>query len=236
MSDRDWDKAKEFLFGVVDALLKEKGSESSSGSTDLPSTSGSQSQRIQSSSNDSSCTPRPNVYDEHRRIFGYQPSKRTKNGKGKGSAKGGNARAKGKNKCQTWSKEVMCLRYCDQATSPNTEEKIQLVQLNLGFKKLIFNVDGDANHIHGIIMEAFPILDECGGYTLMRVAENSRDLVSIEGGPDGGICVLFLKEILRQAKLYVRPLQCDLPEDKLKSLNMQAKEVIIDVIVIYYFT
>ena len=30
----------------------------------------------------------------------------------------------------------------------------------------------------------------------MRVAENSRDLVAIEGGPDGGICVLFLKEIL----------------------------------------
>ena len=97
-------------------------------------------------------------------------------------------------------------------------------------------MDGDANHIRGIIMEAFPILDECGGYMLMRVAENSRDLVAIEGGPDGGICVLFLKEILCQAKLYVRPLQCDLPEDKLKSLNMQAKEVIINVIVIYYFT
>ena len=95
------------------------------------------------------------------------------------------------------------------------EEKIELAQLNLGLRKLVFNSEGDANHIHDIILEAFPILDDCGGYTLMRVAENSRNLIAIEG-PDGGTTVTFLKDILRQAKLYLRPLQCDVPEVKLK--------------------
>lgn len=90
-------------------------------------------------------------------------------------------------------------------------------------RKLVFSAEGDAAHIHDVILEAFPILDECGGYT-MRVSENSRDLVGIEG-PDGGVTVPFLKDILRQAKLYVRPLQCDIPEEKLKALNKEAKEV-----------
>ena len=58
----------------------------------------------------------------------------------------------------------------------------------------------------------------------MRVSENSRDLVAIEG-PDGGVTVTFLKDILHQAKLYIRPLQCDIPEDRLKMLNKEAKEV-----------
>ena len=58
----------------------------------------------------------------------------------------------------------------------------------------------------------------------MRVSENSRSLVAIEG-PTGGVDVPFLKDILRQAKLYVRPLQCDVPEKHLKMLIKETKEV-----------
>ena len=67
-------------------------------------------------------------------------------------------------------------------------------------------------------LKPFP---ECGGYTLMGVSENSRDLVAIEG-PDGGVTVPFHKDILRQAKLYIRPLQCDIPDKKLKALNKRS--------------
>ena len=98
-----------------------------------------------------------------------------------------------------WTKEVIFLKDCDQETSPSTEEKIELAQLNLGLKKVVFSREGDANHIHDIICKAFPILEECRGYTLMRVSENSRNLVAIEG-PDGGVTVTFLKDILHQAK------------------------------------
>lgn len=70
-------------------------------------------------------------------------------------------------------------------------------------------------------LKPFP---ECGGYTLMGVSENSRDPVGIKG-PDGGVTVPFQRDILRQAKLYIRPLQCDIPDEKLKALNKEAKEV-----------
>ena len=55
----------------------------------------------------------------------------------------------------------------------------------------------------------------------MGVSENSRDLVAIEG-PDGGVTVPFHKDILRQAKLYIRPLQYDIPDKKLKALNKRS--------------
>ena len=51
----------------------------------------------------------------------------------------------------------------------------------------------------------------------MRLAENSRELVSIDG-PDGGMTIPFLKDILRQAKLYVRPLQMDITVKEAKKL------------------
>lgn len=90
----------------------------------------------------------------------------------------------------TWTREVICLKGCDQETSPSTEKKIKLVQLNLGLRKLVFGMDDNANHIHNVILNAFPILDKCGRYTLMRVSENSHNLIATEG-PDGGVAVNF---------------------------------------------
>ena len=74
---------------------------------------------------------KPSVYDEHRRIFGYQPSKvysskRAIKGKGKGKKKA----------VGTWTKEVICLKDCDQDTSPNTEEKIELAPIKPWVKKI----------------------------------------------------------------------------------------------------
>ena len=215
-----WEKAKSLLLGAVDVMCQLKDSE------DPTRASSSKRPRLSDSSQSTSAqftvAKKPSVYDEHRRLFGYQPSKVYSSKR----AKGGYGKGKGKKKAvATWTKEVICLKECEQETSPSTEEKIELAQLNLGLRKLVFTAEGDANHIHDIIVEAFPILEECGGYTLMRVSENSRDLVAIEG-PDGGVTVTFLKDILRQTKLYIRPLQCDIPEDKLKLLNKDAKEVI----------
>ena len=54
-------------------------------------------------------------------------------------------KGKGKKKSiSTWSKDVVCLKDRNQETSPTTEQKIGLAQLNLGMKKLVFNVDSDA--------------------------------------------------------------------------------------------
>lgn len=163
---------------------------------------------------------KPSPYEEHRRLFGYQASKEY-SGFSKPPKR---SKAKGKKKAATWTKDVICFKYCDQDASPTTEEKMELARLNLGPNKLILGAESDASEVFETILAEFPILDDCGGYTLMRVSENSRSLVAIEG-PSGGVDVPFLRDILRQAKLYIRPLQCDLPEGRLKILNQETTAV-----------
>ena len=104
--------------------------------------------------------------------------------------------------------------------APSLEERMMLAKANLGLKKLTFEGDGDSYHVHTIIMEAFPVLNECGGYSLLRTSDKTRDLLLIDG-PEGGIDVYFLRDILRQAKLYVRPLQCNIILEKLLDNNKE---------------
>lgn len=87
--------------------------------------------------------------------------------------------------------------------------------MGLGLREVIFDGDGDAAHIHEVITAEFPVLELCGCYSLLRLGANSRDLVGIEG-PDSDLMVTFLKDIVRQAKLYVRPPQCDITENDIK--------------------
>lgn len=107
------------------------------------------------------------------------------------------------------------MRLHNQTWVPTTEDRIQLGRIGLGLKKLVFNVEGDAQHIHQVIMAAYPVLSECGGYSLMRLAENSRVLIRIDA-PSGGRTIPFLQDILRQAKLFLRPLQVDISLEEAK--------------------
>lgn len=77
---------------------------------------------------------------------------------------------------------------------------------------VVFRSDGDAEHIHQTLLGTFPILAECGGYSLLRLAENSHAMVEI----DGPFSVSYLKDILNHAKLYVRPLQKDITEEDMR--------------------
>ena len=124
----------------------------------------------------------------------------------------------------TWTKEVICLKDCNQETSPSTEEKIELAQLNLGLRKLVFSAEGDANHIMWSISytgrmwrlhpDAYACIRELSWLGCNRRAR--------------WWCYCDLpKDILRQAKLYIWPLQCDIPEERLKLLNKEAKEVMV---------
>lgn len=87
--------------------------------------------------------------------------------------------------------------------------------MGLGLSEVVFNVDGDAEHIHQVLLEKFPVLESCGGYSLLRLAENSHSMVEIEG-PDSGLTVPYLKDIVNQAKLYIRPLQKDITDEDVK--------------------
>ena len=64
----------------------------------------------------------------------------------------------------------------EQTWLPITEERIELAKLGLGLKKLTFDADGDAQHIHDITT-AYP----CSAYCMWRlhVNETGRELLGI---------------------------------------------------------
>ena len=80
----------------------------------------------------------------------------------------------------TWKKETVCLRFKDQTKGPDCTEKMELARIGLGLKELSFDSDGDAIYIHSVLLTAFKQLDACGGYTLLRLATNSTDLIEIQ--------------------------------------------------------
>ena len=88
-----------------------------------------------------------------------------------------------------------------------------MAKAGLGLKELSFNANGDALHIHTVLTGAFKQLEDCGGYTLLHLASNSTQLIEIES-PKKGLTVTYLKDIVKSAKLFVRPLQIDIECDE----------------------
>ena len=70
--------------------------------------------------------------------------------------------------------------------------------------------------IDSVIKEAFKQLESCGGYVWMRLASNSMNLIEIEA-PKGGMSVCYLKDIVKSAKLFVRPVQADIEPDEFQT-------------------
>ena len=56
-------------------------------------------------------------------------------------------------------------------------------------------------------MEAFPKLKDAGGYELLR-SSNGQVLEEVTAPPEG-YSAAYLKDVMQQAKIYIRPiLQC----------------------------
>ena len=165
----------------------------------------------------------PSYYLEHKRLFGggYQPSAsvstRYRGGSDpfttpyKVTSKGKNskrmiAKSVEKSRLPLWKKEVVCLKSKDDHAVPNTAEKIALAKIGLMTKEVKFDLDGDGLHLDAVLKNEYPELQFTGGYSLLRPLTNSRDLAIIDP-PKGGFTIRYLKDILRSARLYVRPLQ-----------------------------
>ena len=156
------------------------------------------------------------VISEHKRVFSYKPSKAVNKAKyNKGKSAAGQFRGKAKTPGKSiWKRDCICLTESDQTWKPSPEEKMKLAKMGLGLKEISFIIDGE-DHVHDALLSTFPVLAKCGGYTLLRLGGGSKSLVEIEG-PKSGITVPYLRDILNQAKLYMRPLQCDISEEDVK--------------------
>ena len=56
----------------------------------------------------------------------------------------------------------------------------------------------------------FPKLQAGGGYELLRTSQQSNRSLEVIPPPSSGYTVTYLKGIIGQAKVYIRPLQSDL--------------------------
>ena len=157
----------------------------------------------------------PQGIKEHKRLFGFNPSLQY-NRKGKGPAAGYGRPPIKKVRVSYWKKSSFCLANSQQTIKPTPQEKISLAKMGLTTKVLVFEAEGSAKHVHDVIMKEYPVLENSGGYTLLRLAENSHNLVEIEEPMDGLITVEYLKDILKNATLYIRPLQCDIVYEDMK--------------------
>ena len=81
----------------------------------------------------------------------------------------------------------------------------------LGKKRITIIECGDGADMHEEILSSFPALKAAGGYELMRVGERQRNKLEVIPVHLQGYTHHYLKEVARQAKIYIRPLQCNLP-------------------------
>lgn len=142
------------------------------------------------------------IREEQQRLFGFNVRAGAKHKSSKThstSAKKTSAPRK-----SLWSRDSICLRCHNQDWIPSTEEKVQLAASGLSLKRLSFIQDGDENHIKDVIYEAFPQLMGQGGVDILRPGEQSRTLMLITP-PPSGMTIPYLKDVLNQSKIYLRP-------------------------------
>ena len=90
---------------------------------------------------------------------------------------------------------------CIPDANERINERIKLAVMGLSNKLVQFNMSGDRFHIHEQILNAFPPLKDCGGYSLLRQAKGCN-LICIEL-PPSGYTVTFLADALNRAKLFI---------------------------------
>ena len=178
---------------------------------------------------DATVTPlaRRNVaITERNKLFNYHTKSKTGSGKGKGSLG-----KKRKIPLRVWTREFICLARTGDNRPPSSLEAGQLMMAGLGRKSITFFEHGDAADVHDEIMAAFPVLRE-NGYELLRAGPKNSNLQLIPP-PPGGYYVQYLKEVVRNAKVYIRPLQNDLPIEIIQPDLFDQVHIIVPTVVQY---
>ena len=158
--------------------------------------------------------PRRTPAEEHRSLFGYRPPCAT-TGRNKPPQKrkmvttstGENISVPVRN---TWTRTFVCLTKRNAITPPTTVDKMNTALAGLVEQNISFTKNGNSDHVHQKIMEAFPVLAEGGGYEILRAGQRGAWQLMVIAIPPGGYTVTYLKSTINSAKGYVRPLQRDI--------------------------
>ncbi len=125
-------------------------------------------------------------------------------------------------KCLT--RKFVCLSDKDQQEVPEREEMRELLVHGLGEVKVTIPEDANEKPIRDKLIETFPKLKDSGGFELMYVECRRKDLSVIPPGPDG-LSMKYLASFIGQGKIYVRPIQQDLPiEDEVEAVGVEKEQ------------
>lgn len=150
------------------------------------------------------------VLRERNRLFNFGFRRReTVTGKRPRKATGAVEKSK-KKKLNMWSHDFVCLASTTAHKPPSSLETADLIRAGLGRKQLALFETDDGCDVHSEIMNAFPRLKDGGGYELLRIGESGQRVLHVIPPLPEGYTVSYLKEVVRNAKIYVRPLQKDL--------------------------
>lgn len=203
MGDERLRRARDFLRCAVETLDSESSSGSPSSGKAEESVGTPRLRSAAGAGPSTSCTRSARVTSlmaERNRLFNF------------GGCKGKGPKTKKKRLSRIWTHDFICLSKTTDNKAPSSFEAGELYRAGLGKRQLSFMENGDSNEIHDEIMETFPKLKEGGGYELLRVNDvggQRRELLLIPPLAEG-YTVNYLKEVIRQAKVYIRPVQRDL--------------------------
>ena len=127
-------------------------------------------------------------------------------------------------KLSMWEHEFICLSSTSRITPPPMDKAL-LIRAGLGPRKLSLFEYGESFEFHESIMSAFPRLAEGGGYELLRTKQNTNRELCVIPPPPGGYTVDYLKNMVSQAKIYIRPIQKNLPLTPLLEENNEVYTV-----------
>ena len=145
---------------------------------------------------------------EHRRLFGFQPS----------TSGRPEARAKRRKFAKPqWYHTFICLLRVNDCVVPTFVDKGKLAIAGLGEKKVSFPQGKGCKVFIDSIEGEFPKLKDGGGFEILRA--DGKDLRLIPP-PPGGYTVEYMRGVLNQAKGYIRPLQKDLSTNSVLSAEV----------------
>ena len=106
---------------------------------------------------------------------------------------------------KTWAHTFVCLSHPDDTEPPDASERAKLLLAGLGERKVNLIAHGD---IREDLLTEYPKLRAGGGFELLRLkAPRELDVIPI---PRGGYTVQYLKTVIQNAKVYIRPIQAPL--------------------------
>ena len=114
----------------------------------------------------------------------------------------------------TWKKNCICLQGKEQTWKPSWNKQ----EWDWVWVKAVFSSNGDADQIHQVLLEKFPVL---GVMWQLHTSASCREFPQHGGDrrarSDSGMMVFYL---FNQATLYIRPLQRDISKENRKPYSI----------------